>query len=118
MREVLKPGGVLVVSQGMTDRQYRERPRFVPIVDTAALSRIMAIDYFDTSWKVHVLDLIRSGGELEFAVNAFEYVLLLKDDYERLVKEAGFDSVAFYGDLQLAPYDKLVSNQFVMVAQK
>jgi glycine/sarcosine N-methyltransferase len=118
MREVLAPGGVLVISQGMTDRQYRERSRFIPIVNTQDFSRIMVIDYFETAWEVHVLDLSRSGADSQFVVEDFRYVLLLRDDYERLISEAGFAAVDFYGGFDLTPYDRQESNRVIAVARK
>ena len=44
MRHVLREDGILVLDQGMTDRQWGEKPRFMPVVNTAELCRLMAID--------------------------------------------------------------------------
>lgn len=117
MREVLAPGGILVLSQGMTDRQYQARLRFVPVVNTPEFSRIMVIDYHEKEWEVHVIDLTHAGAESGFEVADFRYALLLADDYDRLLQRAGFTDLAIYGSLSLTPYDKAVSNLLLVVAR-
>ena len=53
MRAVLNPEGILVISQGMTDKLFRSRRRFVPIINSPDHTRIMVIDYLARHWRVH-----------------------------------------------------------------
>ena len=47
-----------------------------------------------------------------------EMHVLLRDDQERLLIEAGFSSVEFYGDYDFSEYDKGSSLRLIAVAQK
>ena len=116
MRDVLAPNGILVLSQGMTDRQWHNKVRFHPIAKNADHTRVMVVDYYETEWEVHVLDFFHGEGESDFHVNSFRYLKLLEDDYIRLLHEAHLGNVDVYGGLDLQPYDKKKSNSLVIVA--
>ncbi|MBN1399916.1 MAG: class I SAM-dependent methyltransferase [Anaerolineae bacterium] len=118
MLAVLAPGGITVLTQGMTDRQYHERSRFDLIVNTADISRVMVIDYAETEWQVHILDLTHSQAEQRFDIASFRYRLLLRDDYARLLEQAGYEEVIFHGGWDGSPYDKASSRRLIIVARK
>ena len=118
MRNVLNPDGILVLSQGMTDKQYAQKLRFFSVVNTLSHSRVMIIEYFEDEWKVHVLDLVHTVDEQSFHHSSFRYKLLLRDDYNELLGQAGFSKIEFYGDFNFPSYDIMSSNQLIIVAQK
>ena len=43
--------------------------------------------------------------------------MLLHDDYNRLLREAGFQSVVCYGSYEFAPYDTETSGRLIVVAR-
>jgi len=118
MRRVLRRDGVLVLSQGFTDKLLRERPRFIPEINTAELSRILALDYLDGRVRVNVLDMARGREQREFNVYSFEYLVLLPDDYKRLLRQVGFTGVDMYAGYSDEPYDPETSDQLVVLARK
>lgn len=119
MHGVLRdPGGVLVLSQGMSDRMMVERPRIIPALNVRDHSRIFFIDYHEETVTMHVLDLFHGEGENDFRVDSFEYRMIGREDYERLLKEAGFRIVEFYSSFGFEPYDELESNFMVVVARR
>jgi glycine/sarcosine N-methyltransferase len=118
IRAVLRDRGVLILDQGLTDRQLAERPRFIPVVNTNELSRVMVLDYGDRTVDIHVLDLIHRGAESAFHVDSFTYRILLRDDYGRLLREAGFRDVSFYGGLAFEPYSRTESGRLILVAER
>ncbi|GEM_PF-1627790 len=73
MRDVLREDGILVLDQGMTDRQWTEKPRFIPAINTSELCRLMAIDYAEEAFTVHVIDFVDEGVERAFHHDAFVY---------------------------------------------
>lgn len=118
MRAILSPQGIIVISQGMTDRQFHSRERFFPIINTENHTRIMVVDYYEKEWEAHVLDLFRSGEKTDFQIYSFRYLTLLEDDYIRLLKETGFDTIDIYGGFCFDKYDKEKSNGLVIVARR
>ncbi len=118
MHGVLRDSGILVLSQGMSDRMMVDRPRIIPALNTRDFSRIFFIDYHDETVTMHVIDLFHGEGGNNFEVDSFECRMIGKEDYERLLDEAGFRSVEFYSSYGFEPYDESESNYLVVVARR
>lgn len=117
MRDVLRPGGVLVVSSGMSDKTWHEKPRFIPEVNRDDFTRLFVIDYLDTGARFNVLDLPHSGEENVMHVWSITYKkIFLHDDVEMSLKRAGFSSCTFYGSHLFEPYEKKASQMLIAVA--
>jgi glycine/sarcosine N-methyltransferase len=107
MHDTLREGGILVFTQGMTDRQMKIKPRFMPVINNEDFSRIFAIDYLDKLVRINILDISHSKEKRDFKHWSIEYrTLLLRDEQEYLLKKAGFSKVDFYGTYDFKPYDK------------
>ena len=120
MRSVLRDGGIVVLSQGTSDRQWREKPRFILAVNTPDFSRLFVIDYYaEHSARYNVVDIFHSAESAEMQTWSTDYArILLRDDQERLLKAAGFRAMEFYGTYQFDPYDKETSQRLIAVAHK
>ncbi|MFC2033909.1 class I SAM-dependent methyltransferase [Chloroflexota bacterium] len=119
MHKVLRDGGILVLTQGTTDKQWNEKPRFIPMVNTSDFSRICVIDYFEWGVRYNILDIYHSNENRDFKVWSIDYTqMLLKDDQDRLLGEVGFSTVDFYGSYNFDPYDKKVSDRLITIATK
>jgi glycine/sarcosine N-methyltransferase len=119
MREVLREGGMLVLTQGTTDKQWAEKPRFILAVNTKEFSRLFVMDYFDQGARYNILDIFHGEQARDFKVWPVDYPqMLLKDDQERLLKASGFEAVDFYGTYRFDPYDKEASDRLIAVARK
>ena len=118
MRAVLRRGGILVLTQGTTDRQWAEKPRFILAANTKELTRLFVIDYLDAGARYNIVDIHRGGGGEELEVWSIEYAqVLLHDDQDRLLRAAGFSSVEFFGSYRFEPYDKKESRVLIAVAE-
>jgi glycine/sarcosine N-methyltransferase len=118
MGQVLRQGGILVLTVIATDRQWKEKPRFMLIANTRDFSRLFVVDYLEQTVRYNVLDIFHSGGANELKVWSAELSVLLRDGLERLLKASGFHAVDFYGNYDFAPYDKEVSESLIAVAHK
>lgn len=119
MSEVLRSKGILVISQGTTDKQWGAKPKFISMVNRGDFSRVLAIDYLDRGARYNILDLFHGAGRDELIVWSKEYpVILLRDDYESLLETAGFSTADFYGGYAFEPYDKAGSDILLAVARK
>jgi hypothetical protein len=118
MGQVLRHGGILVLTAIPTDRQWKEKPRFMLTANTRDFSRLSVIDYLEQIARYTILDIFHSEEANELKVWSAELSVLLRDDKERLLKASGFHAVDFYGAFDFAPYDKEVSNSLIAVARK
>jgi len=119
MRQVLRQGGILVLTQGTTDKQWMNKPRFILAVNTRDFSRLFAIDYLDQGARYNILDIFHGQKVRDFKVWSVEYPhMLLKDDQERLLKVSGFEAVDSYGTYHFDPYDRETSGRLIIVAHK
>jgi ubiquinone/menaquinone biosynthesis C-methylase UbiE len=119
IRTVLKENGILVLSQGTSDKQWRAKPRFISAVNLPEFSRLLAIDYHGRGARYHILDLWHSPERSDFAVWSVDYPhMLLQDDYLRLLTESGFHQITVYGSYRFDPYDKKISDWLIAIAQR
>jgi hypothetical protein len=117
MHRVLRPAGILILTQGTTDRQWAEKPRFILAADTVDYTRLFVIDYEGQGARYHILDVLRSGEQPELKTWSVHYPrILLAGDQERLLGAAGFQSVQLYGSFRFEPYDKESSRRLIAVA--
>jgi ubiquinone/menaquinone biosynthesis C-methylase UbiE len=118
MAAVLRPGGVLVLSAIPTDRQWREKPRFLLTANTRNHSRLFVVDYLERRARYNVLDIFHSQEQRGLKVWSAELTVLLRDDQQRLLTTAGFGHVGFFGSFDFQPYDKRTSERLIAVARK
>lgn len=119
IRAVLRRGGVLILTQGTTDRQWIEKPRFILAANTSDFSRLFVIDYLDAGARYNIVDIYRGGDRKELEVWSVEYPhILLHDDHKRLLRVTGFAPVEFFGSYRFEPYDKEKSRMLIAVAKK
>lgn len=93
-------------------------PKFDPIVNERDYSRLFVIEYFEDQMEVHIFDFIHSETERDFKHNLFRIRIRLKDDWERILRQAGFKKAEFYGDWKFTSYDKENSRRLIVVAHK
>ena len=119
MRAVLRQGGLLVLTQGMTDKLWREKPRFILETNTAEVSRVFVIDYFEQGARFNILDVTHSPQESGLKVWSIDHPhILLGADYGRLLPEAGFSDVRLFGSYDFEAYDVESSDRLIAVARK
>jgi glycine/sarcosine N-methyltransferase len=118
MQAVLRKKGILVMTTTLTDKQWKEKPRFKLVVNSPDISRLFVMDYFERTVDYHILDIYHSQESNELKVWRAELTVLLRDEQERLLKAAGFHQVDFYGAFDFTPYDKSRSHFLVTVAIK
>jgi len=119
MREVVRDDGIVVFTQGTTDKQWRAKPRFIPAVMTRDFTRLFVIDYVGAGARYNVVDIVHSDTTKEFTTWSVDYpMMLLRDDYVRLLNEAGFSTVTCFGSHECDPYDPEQSRLLIVVAVK
>ena len=119
MRAVLRQDGLLVITQGMTDKLWRERPRFILEINTSEISRLFVIDYINDGARFSILDIFHSSKQKGLKVWSIDHPhILLGADHKRLLREAGFADVGLMGDYDFQDYDEATSVRLIVVARK
>jgi len=118
MFEVLRDGGLLVLTSMPTDRQWKEKPRFHLVTNTRDFSRLFVMDYKECTVGYTILDLFHSEGRCELKEWSAELRVFLRDDQERTLKAAGFRRVDFYSSFDFTSYNKEISDSLIAVAYK
>ncbi len=119
MGTVLKPGGLLILTQGTTDKQWKEKPRFILGANNEKLSRVFVIDYNGEGATYNIIDINHSKEQNELQTWSVEYnKIYLKDDHDELLKESGFSDNQFFGDYDFTTYDKRKSRRLISIAKK
>jgi glycine/sarcosine N-methyltransferase len=118
MRSVLRDGGLLILTATLTDKQWTQRPRFILACNTREFSRLYVIDYLERTARYNVLDIFHGEQSRGLEVWSAELTVLLCEGQQRLLEEAGFRSVDFFGTYEFAPYDEETSNRLITVAHR
>jgi len=117
MKSVLTQNGILIISQGTSDKQWSEKPRFIIARDNKEITRLFVIDYPEKGMIFNVVDIIRDGEVSRVESWSMNYAqVLMQDDHQRLLSEAGFGTIEFFGSYNLDPYDKEKSNRLIAIA--
>ncbi len=114
MRAVIEPGGILILSQGMSDKLYRLQSRRVRVYDDESGTRDMLIDYGKRCWKVRVVDTRKKPGGPATSAYEFRYLRLLLEDHLRLLGQAGFTAVEAFDGFSGRRYSKRESASLLL----
>jgi len=119
MRGMLRDGGILVLTAGMSDKTWKEKPRFIPEISRDDFTRLFVIDYLDHGARFNVVDLHHDAARKDMNVWSITYAhVYLHDDIEAALQAVGFRTYSFYGNYEFEPYDKERSGMMIAVAQK
>jgi glycine/sarcosine N-methyltransferase len=119
MRGVMRDGGILVLTAGMCDRTWNEKPRFIPEISRGDFTRLFVIDYLNRGARFNVVDLHHDQTRQDMQVWNITYDrIYLRDDIEAAFRAVGFHTYSFYGNYEFQPYDKERSPMMIAVARK
>jgi glycine/sarcosine N-methyltransferase len=119
MRGVLTDGGILVLSSGMSDVTWRDKPRFIPEISRGDFTRLFVVDYFERGARFNVVDLPHDETRKDAQAWSITYDrVFLRDDVEAALQSVGFRTYSFYGNYEFEPYDKERSGMLIAVARK
>jgi len=117
MRRVLRDNGLLVLTQGTSDKQWKIKPRFILASSRKDFARLFVIDYMERGARYNVVDIWHGKSNLKVWHVDYDQ-MLLKDDYAKLLQLAGFRKIRFYGSYKFEPYSKKESDILITVAHK
>jgi len=118
MKAVLRLGGILVFDQGQSDATMKNPPRFDAVINNRDFSRLFVLEYSKNAMKVNIFDFVHTEERCDFYTASVNVAIRLKHDWERLLSEAGFTNVEYFGGFDFSVYDKELSRRLIVVAQK
>jgi len=118
MYEALNNGGILVISNGISDALLDEKPKFIPgrLLDDDAFFFFM--EYPDAkSVTFNILYVGKKEKGFDYRFTSTTYNAMRKSVLEDAFSQTKFKTVNYYGDETLAPYDAK-SPRLIVVAEK
>jgi glycine/sarcosine N-methyltransferase len=118
MYDRLNDGGVLVISNGITDSLLNNKPKFVParVLENEAFYFVM--EYPADQLIFNVLYVQKTADSFAEKFTSLTYNAMRKSVLERCFGKTAFRSVSYYGDYDMSPYDPTTSTKLIVVAEK
>ena len=116
MKSVLRPGGILVFSQGQTDASMQTPPAFVPIVNNRDYTRLFTIEYSGCVQTVNIFDFVHTAEASDFQHWSVRLRIRLQHSWSEVLRSVGFSEVQFFGDWGGTPYSKEFSRRLICIA--
>lgn len=122
MGEALAPDGSLIIQNLNYDRVWPRRQRFMPLEthrdgDEEWLF-FRFVDFHHETLTFNMIVLHGQDGTWDFRAEATDLRPIFSHDLRRLLEEAGFASMEFFGDYDHNPYDKQESGDLIVVARR
>lgn len=115
MKNRLREGGVLILTQGATPATLKLPPIEV-VVQREDFTRVYVKEHDDRFQTIHILDLFHTKDRLENRQYDVKYRLLFDQDYMDLLTKAGFRDVRIHGDYHRNRYTE-ESRRLIIVAK-
>lgn len=116
MKRILNTNGIIIFDQGQTDFMMKNPPKFHPEVNDRDFSRLFTMSYEENIMTVEIFDFIHKENQNDFKHSQFKIWIRLLTDWEKIIRQVNLKA-EFYGDWNLAPYDKQ-SKRLIVVAHK
>ena len=116
MKNRLNPGGILVLTQGITHYSLSLPPIEV-IVNRPDFSRVFVKESDGKFQTISILDLFHSESRMESNQYDIVYRIILDDDYKRLLTETGYKNIQIFGDYDMNEYNEN-SARLIVVAEQ
>jgi glycine/sarcosine N-methyltransferase len=127
-RQVLRPGGVLVIQNRNYDRLLRQRQRFAPVSARGSGEGetlfVRITDYAapgavpDDSLTFTVLTLTRAGGSWRQTARSTPLRALRRDILDAALRRAGFGECRCYGSYGKADFDSPDATDLIVIARR
>lgn len=119
MYERISSGGILVITNGITDSLLDSKPKFIP-------ARVLANDAFyfiveypnEKEFTFNILYVRKTADSFDQRFTSVTYNAMRKAVLERCFARVPFQSVHYFGDYNFSEYSKEISGNLIVVAQK
>lgn len=119
MHQVLKPGGVLVISNGISDQLLDTKPKFMPARISSDYAFYFFFEYPHPEQIVfHTLYVTKIPDSFAHHYEAIRLNAMRKSTLDRCFSQTQFSQVKYYGDYELSTYSEDTSSRLIVIAEK
>lgn len=119
MYDRLNEGGILVISNGITDALLNNKPKFIPARINENDAFYFICDYEGEKTLTFNILYVKKGVEsMEHVFTSTTYNAMRKSVLERALAKTSFKNISYYGDFDMSPYDPGASTKLIVVAEK
>ncbi len=119
MYDRLNEHGILVISNGITDKLLDAKPKFIPARVNKADAFYFVCEYQGEETLVFNIVYIKKTDEsFDHKFTFVTYNAMRRSVLERCFAKTKYKNVSFYGDYDYSPYSREGSNKLIVVAEK
>ncbi|OGG11548.1 hypothetical protein A2Z00_04890 [Candidatus Gottesmanbacteria bacterium RBG_13_45_10] len=119
MYDRLGEGGILVISNGVTDSLLDTKPKFIP-------ARVLKNEAFyfiaeypnETEFTFNILYVKKTEDSFEHKFTSTTYNAMRQSVLERCFSKTKYKNIQYYGDFDFSAYSKETSSRLIVVAEK
>ncbi len=118
MYDRLSDGGILVISNGITDSLLDTRPKFIPARVNANDAFYFICEYHEDSMTFNILYIKKTEESFEHKYTFATYNAMRRSVLERCFGKTQFKNIQYYGDYDFSEYSTETSIKLIVVAEK
>lgn len=119
MYDRLSEGGILVITNGITDALLDNKPKFIPARELENEAFYFVMDYAnEASFAFNIIYVYNTGTKMTHKFTTLTYNAMRQSVLERCFSRTRFKTVQYYGDYDFSDYSKVLSNKLIVVASK
>jgi ubiquinone/menaquinone biosynthesis C-methylase UbiE len=119
MYERVSDGGILLITNGITDSLLDTKPEFIPARELGNEAFYFVVEYpNEAQFTFHIIYVHKTGEGFEHLYTPLIYNAMRKSVLERCFAKTPFSSVEYFGDYELSPYENATSTHLIAVAHK
>ena len=119
MYERISDGGILVISNGITDSLLDSKPKFIPARITPHEAFYLVAEYPDeTTFSFNILYVEKTEDGFDQRFTTLIYNAMRQSVLQRCFSQTQFKNVQYYGDYDFSLYYRETSSNLIVVAEK
>jgi glycine/sarcosine N-methyltransferase len=119
MYDRMSKGGILIITNGITDSLLDTKPRFIPARELANEAFYFVVEYPDEEqFTFHIIYVHKTDNGFEHLYTPLIYNAMRKSVLERCFAKTPFTTVEYFGDYEFNPYEYTKSTHLIVVAHK
>ncbi len=116
---VLNDGGVLVISNGISDKLFNSKPKFIPARIFRNQAFYFFLEYPNSKTVIfNILQIKKTKNSFKHYYDIITYNAMRKTVLDRCFQKTKFEKIEYFGDYDFLKYSIRKSKRMIVVAQK